>query len=623
MIATTSNKTFGQGNGSTTDFTFSFATPATSNIYVTYTDADGVSTDVTSSCTIVLNAVPAGGLWALGGTVTYAPSATPIASGTYLTIVRTLTEDQDTAFANQDSVYNEVTEMTFDEVVMLVQQLQEIITRCVKIPQTDQSGTSVTLPADELRVSAALITDSSGNVTTGEDLSGAVVSSAMVPVVEALTLSAARTAMGVITDPTTTEGDIIYRHSSALARLAVGAANRLLTSDGTDPAWTTLTATLDALFSSTQGAILYRDAAAWVALAPGTSGQFLSSGGAAANVAWASPASSSTPTVPQGRLTLASATPVMTTTQSAKTTVYYTPYNGGYVPIYNGSSFVNNTFSELSLALDSNSGHTGYQQSGKLFDLFVFLNSSTVTLCTGPAWSSATARGTGAGTTELQLLNGIWTNKVTLVAKIDATSSTVNVTANQATYLGTMLASADGTTQWIYGALAAGGTAAGLNLWNCYNRVNVETFVQDSTNTWDYTTATWRSANNSATMRTAFIQGLAEDSFSARYIALSSSTREAGASIRQSGIGYDATNALASGCSSGIAYPGTIMGGDGSTKFAVITEMVASFSKSGDLGSHFVQALEISTTASDTTTWYGDNGAPTATQNGLFFSGRF
>lgn len=42
-----------------------------------------------------------------------------------------------------------------------------------------------------------------------------------------------------ITDPTTTRGDLIVRDVSALGRFAVGAANTVLGSNGTDPAWTT------------------------------------------------------------------------------------------------------------------------------------------------------------------------------------------------------------------------------------------------------------------------------------------------------------------------------------------------------------------------------------------------
>jgi hypothetical protein len=55
---------------------------------------------------------------------------------------------------------------------------------------------------------------------------------------------------------------------------------------------TTLTALVDRAFGSTQGDILYRNSTAWVPLAPGTAGQVLTTGGAAANPSWATGASS-------------------------------------------------------------------------------------------------------------------------------------------------------------------------------------------------------------------------------------------------------------------------------------------------------------------------------------------
>lgn len=287
---------------------------------------------------------------------------------------------------------------------------------------------------------------------------------------------------------------------------------------------------------------------------------------------------------PQGRLTLATGTPVMTTTQSAKTSIFYTPYVGASVPIYNGASFVGNAFAELTLALDSNSGHTGYQQSGKLFDLFVTLNAAVVTLVSGPAWSTTTTRGVGAGTTELQLVNGIWTNKNTMTAKIDATASTISVTANQATYLGTMLASADGQCQFIFGASAAGGTAAQFNLWNQYNRVKVATQVTDSTASWIYSVATWRSADNSAAMRATYIVGQSEDPVNATYSTThglnTAATNIAPAGI---GLGLDSTSAPT-------GRTGTISDqtSSASTYFAA-----ASYTGFPGLGKHFIQAIEI------------------------------
>ncbi len=58
--------------------------------------------------------------------------------------------------------------------------------------------------------------------------------------------------------------------------------------------------------------------------------------------------SSGTGITPQGRLTLESGVPVSSTDQTGKATVYYTPYLGNLVPVYNGSQFIGKAISELS-----------------------------------------------------------------------------------------------------------------------------------------------------------------------------------------------------------------------------------------------------------------------------------
>lgn len=188
-----------------------------------------------------------------------------------------------------------------------------------------------------------------------------------------------------------------------------------------------------------------------------------------------------------GRLTLTTLTPVTTSDVTAATTIYYTPYYSALVPIYNGTAFVEKSFSELSVALDSNSGHTGYQQSAKNFDLFVFSDSGTIRLGTGPAWSSDTSRGTGAGTTELQLLSGVLTNANAITLRFgSAVGNTVAVTINQATYVGTFRATADGQST---------DSLAQRLLYNHYNRV-VRTFLaQIPTASWSYNSVTIRASN--------------------------------------------------------------------------------------------------------------------------------
>ena len=51
------------------------------------------------------------------------------------------------------------------------------------------------------------------------------------------TANAALAALGGISDPTTTRGDIITKGASTLDRLPIGAVNTVLKSDGTDPTW--------------------------------------------------------------------------------------------------------------------------------------------------------------------------------------------------------------------------------------------------------------------------------------------------------------------------------------------------------------------------------------------------
>jgi len=243
---------------------------------------------------------------------------------------------------------------------------------------------------------------------------------------------------------------------------------------------------------------------------------------------------------PRGRLTLVSATPVMTADVTAATLIYYTPHQGSHLPLHNGTVWTAQAFTEFSLALDGNSGHAGYHQSGKLFDLLVFNNGGSLALGTGPIWSSSTARGSGAGTTELQMLNGIWTNKNAITLRFGSSSgNTVSVAANQATYVGTFYATADGQTGMQFKpSAAAGGSNSFLGLYNAYNRVRILTRSADSATNWSYTTAAWRAANNSNSNRVNWVDGLAQSWVFASYDDIIS-----GAAQGSIGVTFDGTGA--------------------------------------------------------------------------------
>jgi hypothetical protein len=67
-----------------------------------------------------------------------------------------------------------------------------------------------------------------------------------------------------------------------------GTQYNVLQSTGTNITSATLTSVIDGAIGSTQGNILYRSSTAWTVLAPGTSGYFLQTQGSSANPQWAS-----------------------------------------------------------------------------------------------------------------------------------------------------------------------------------------------------------------------------------------------------------------------------------------------------------------------------------------------
>ncbi len=311
-------------------------------------------------------------------------------------------------------------------------------------------------------------------------------------------------------------------------------------------------------------------------------------------------------TSPQGRLTLTTAVPVLVSDVTAATSIYYTPYVGLSLPIYNGTSTVmTSTGGELTLALDSNSGHTGYQQADKNFDLFVYNDSGTVRLVSGPAWTSDTARSSA-----LEYKNGFLCNAASMAAKYDTSSSTLTIAQDLATYVGTFRASANGQTTWVANP---GGTVGGgdckLYLWNMYNRVDVSSLCVDSTDTWTYTTATVRAKNNSNANRISVLRGLDQDAVECQNAVLVGNFDSSAKMM--SGIGIDSTSAVGANVLAGFAPPNTGVGNSGSA--------IALYNGLPGVGFHFYQALEWSAAVS-TTTWGGDNGGGSPlSQSGLIF----
>lgn len=206
---------------------------------------------------------------------------------------------------------------------------------------------------------------------------------------------------------------------------------------------------------------------------------------------------------PQGRLTLTSGAPVLASGVTAGTAVYYTPYVGNLIPIYDGSQFGVSSFAELTLTLNSN------HVANAIYDAYVFSDSGTVTIGTGPAWNTATAgagaRGSGAGTTQLVRTNGLWTNAVAITARNGAT--TYSVPASRGTYIGSLLM--DGTNGQIT-CHTTWGQSRKWGVWNAFNRVQIILQGGDATASWLYNSATIRQSNGAAGNTIALFAGLAE-----------------------------------------------------------------------------------------------------------------
>lgn len=202
-----------------------------------------------------------------------------------------------------------------------------------------------------------------------------------------------------------------------------------------------------------------------------------------------------------GRLTLTTATPVLTANTTAQGTVFYAIYAHDLVSIYDGTRFVAYQFTEMSVVLDA----TNFL-STKLYDFFVFNDSGTLRLGYGPAWTNNTTR-SGA----ISRIQGIWTNTSTMTIRYSS-SNTVSVPANQASYVGTVRATANAQTGWNPRPTPAdGGAAPTINVFNAYNRVPVSAQNLD-TNTagWTYATNVWRVGHSNTNNVIGFIDGLGE-----------------------------------------------------------------------------------------------------------------
>lgn len=273
------------------------------------------------------------------------------------------------------------------------------------------------------------------------------------------------------------------------------------------------------------------------------------------------------PGTPGGRLTLTTGVPVTTADVTGATNLYYTPYMNDRVVVWDGTRWKSIVFTEITLAM-------GTLTSGLPYDVFAY---------------------DSAGSLAIELT--AWTDTVTRNFAISILDGRYCKTTNKARlYLGTICTTSTTQTE---------DSKAKRYLWNMYNRVTKYQSVVDTTDSWTYTTATWRAANNSTSNRVLFVVGLAEDIISAHVAAIMQNAGSIGASP---GVGVDSTSANSAQVIAGIAISTSSWG-------------TAHYKGVPGVGAHYLQWLEISQ-ATGTTTWYGDAGL-TLLQSGMVAEGRY
>lgn len=268
-----------------------------------------------------------------------------------------------------------------------------------------------------------------------------------------------------------------------------------------------------------------------------------------------------------GRLTLESGVPISTTDQTGKTNIYFTPFGGNTIALYDGSAnWQLFNFSELTLAVPAT--------TNTLYDVYAYNNSGVVAL-EAASWGSDTTRSAIALTT----VNGVY----------------VKSGATTRRYIGNFRTTgSSGQTE---------DSLAKRYVWNYYNRVIRQMRVTDSTDSWNYSTASYRQANGSAANQIDFVIGIAEDSVQCNAVSVVSSSTSTPRTVT-TGIGLDGTTNNA-----------TIFGWMAASTTIGVTPM-AQYNAVIAHGRHYLTWLERGD-GTDTQSWRGDNTAGVAVQAGI------
>jgi hypothetical protein len=398
-VSSTTNKVVIAGNGVTTVFSYNFQINSSTDAQVIFTDATGVSTTLSSTLYSISNLGSP-----TGGTVTYPLVGSPIATGTSLTITRQLALTQPTSIANQGAFYPTAVEGAIDRVVMEIQQVSEQIGRTLTAPITDAAAIGP-LPSATTRANKALVFDASGNPVAGVMPASGVISAPMAPVVAAASLAAGRTAFGLGSLSLEGIGKGLQDDGAGNARVnfileSKNANYNVLSTDHgeryivqgpitfTLPATSTLWNGFEFMVDVYTGTLTLSPNAADRIEANSTGANSYVPSGSKAYVCtdgggfWYVRRIKSyfSAVTPGGYLTLNPNNPTIVSDITA-TTIYYNQDTNGYIPIYDGTEWIEYPFTSLSCALNASA-----QALNTIHDVFVTLVSGVPTLVVGPPW---------------------------------------------------------------------------------------------------------------------------------------------------------------------------------------------------------------------------------------------
>jgi hypothetical protein len=268
------------------------------------------------------------------------------------------------------------------------------------------------------------------------------------------------------------------------------------------------------------------------------------------------PASASLNGIMNGRLTLTSGLAVTTSDVTAATIIYFTPYKGNQVSLFDGVSLWNLfTFTELSIAVPGT--------TNTMYDIFIFDNAGTPTLEL-QTWTNDTTRAVA-----LSLLDGVY----------------VKSTATTRRYLGSFrTTNVNGQTE---------DSEAKRYNYNYYNRVIRPMKAVEATNSWNYSVNAYRQANGSTANQLDFVVGVQEDpivaSLSTMVLNNTATPRAVGANI-----GLDSTTVPSATLARNDAATSTDFG-----------QPAAEYDAFVGIGRHTLVWLERGT-GINVQTWYGD-----------------